>query len=173
MIKISTAGDILASLLTGDSFCMVFLHNTRDEDTANKIIKEGYRFEEQLSYSCDRVNPDDTVEINYFLVERKEYGKFTIIIEIDKHLFRKYSSLADHSDIHFEDIISIALPVLGDNDEYIYTLAPQYIKGYLDIVSGKFRKNRIFNPAYEPALYMDNHRRLTSGEQDAGSTEQQ
>ena len=121
MIKMSLAGEILASILEDDSDCILFLHNTRDEDTASQIINEGFRFEEQLTYSTDRINPLDTVEINYFLVERKEYGKYTVIIEIDKSLFRKYNSMAEKEGLHFEELLSITPPVLSENEEYIYT----------------------------------------------------
>ena len=39
--------------------------------------------------------PKDQVEINYFLVERKEYGDYTIVIEIDKKHYKQYSQLAE------------------------------------------------------------------------------
>ncbi|MFO7852226.1 MAG: hypothetical protein ACQERS_09060 [Bacteroidota bacterium] len=160
MIKISAAGNILASILARDTDRILFLHNTRDEDTAREIMNKGFQFEEQLTYSSDRINPKDIVEINYFLVERKEYGKYTVIIEIDKALHRKYLKLIDNSDIHFEEILTITMPVLSENDENIYTLSHHYVKGYLDIMTGKFIENKDFNPAYEPSLYMENYERL-------------
>ncbi len=164
MIKMSTAGDILASILERDTGCLLFLHNTKDEETARQIMNEGFQFEEQLTYSTDQINPKDTVEINYFLVERKEYGKYTVIIEIDKALYKKYNYLIERSDIHFEELISLTLPVLSDNDEYIYTLAHYYVKGYLNNFTGKFTANKNFNPAYEPPVYLENYERLKSRE---------
>ncbi|MBS0010097.1 MAG: hypothetical protein KFF49_01720 [Bacteroidales bacterium] len=160
MIKMSLAGEILASILENDSDCILFLHNTRDEDTAKQIMNAGFRFEEQLTYSTDRINPLDTVEINYFLVERKEYGKYTVIIEIDKNLFRKYNSMAENEKLHFEELLSVTPPVLSDNEEYIYTLANSYVKGYLDITSGKFYSNKDFNPSWEAPVYHENYERL-------------
>jgi hypothetical protein len=160
MIKISTAGEVLASILERDNECVLFLHNTKDEETARQIMTEGFQFEEQLTYSTDQINPNNTVEINYFFVERKEYGKYTVIIEFDRALYKKYSSLAEKSDVHFEQILTITLPVLSDNDEFIYTIAPHHVKGYLDNNTGKFIENKDFNPAYEPPVYMENYERL-------------
>ncbi len=160
MIKMSSVGDILVSVVSNDTDKILFLHNTRHEETAVKIMKEGFRFEEQLTYSSDRINPSDSVEINYFLVERKEYGKFTIVLEIDKSLFRKYNYLAEKSDISFEELISITIPSLSDNDEFIYTLDPHYIKGYLDSATGRFHANKTFDPSYESPVYVENFNRL-------------
>ncbi|MEA1887725.1 MAG: hypothetical protein U9N72_11005 [Bacteroidota bacterium] len=156
----SDAGDILVSILARDADRILFLHNTRDEDTAREIMNKGFQFEDQLTYSTDRINPKDIVEINYFLVERKEYGKYTVIIEIDRALYKKYNKLIENSDIHFEELTTITKPVLSDNDENIYTLSHHYVKGYLDILTGKFIENRDFNPAYEPAVYLENYERL-------------
>lgn len=165
MIKISAIGDILASVLAEDKNCVVFLHNTRNEETASQILREGFRFENQITYSTDRINHNDKVEINYFLVERKEYGKYTVIIEIEKNLFNEFNKLSDKSDIHFEDIITVEKPVLSDNDEYVYTLSHHYIKGYLDIRTGKFIDNKDFNPSYKPDTYLSNYKRLKYGEE--------
>jgi len=160
MIKTSAAGEILTSIISKDINRVVFLHNTREEKTAREIVSRGFQFEEQLAYSTDQVNQKDPVEINYFLVHRKEYGKYTVIIEIDKDLFKKYSSMAEKSDLHFEELLTVTPPVLSDNDEYIYTLSYYYIKGYCDNTSGKFVENKDFNPGYESPIYIENYQRL-------------
>ena len=160
MIKISAVGDILASILAEDNNCIIFLHNTRKESTAEQILRKGFRFEDQIAYSTDRINPYDTVEINYFLVERKEYGKYTVIIEIEKELFTEINRLSDKSNIIFEDLLTVERPVLSDNDEFIYTLSHHYIKGYLDNHTGKFVENKEFNPSFKPDNYLRNYTRL-------------
>jgi hypothetical protein len=124
------------------------------------IMTEGFRFEEQLTYSTDRVNPRDPVEISYFLVERKEYGSYTMIIEINKDIFKKFNYLADSADLHFEDLISIETPVLSDNDEFVYKLSPRYIKGFFNNKTGNLILNPDFNPSYESPVYIKNFNRL-------------
>ena len=56
-------GDKLSRLLSKDNSCIVLLHNTPSLQKAKNIMREGFRYESQLTYSTDRVNPEDTVEI--------------------------------------------------------------------------------------------------------------
>jgi len=158
-------GEKLAKILACDSGCVIFLHNTRTEAVANKILTEGFTFQNQLYYSTDRINPNDPVEISYFLVERKDYGDFTIIIEISRNLFKKIRSLAEVTGHHFEDILSITEPVLSEDDELIYTISPHYIKGYFNNKTGVMTPNPGFNPEYMASIYLDNLNRIRNGEQ--------
>lgn len=156
----SKSGDNLSSLLNKDNSCIVMLHNTGSLEKAKKILTGGFRFESQLTYSTDRVNPQDVVEINYFLVERKEYGDYTIVIEISKKLFTQYSRLAETSDLNLEDIISVDEPHLSDNDEYIYTLAHYYIKCVFNNKTGEVLHNPVFDPSFDSPTYLENYNRL-------------
>lgn len=158
MIKI---GDRLSQLLSKDDSCLVLLHNTGTIERARKIMTHGFKFESQLTYSTDRVNPKDQVEINYFLVERKEYGDFTIVIEIDKNLFKKYSQLAESSDLNIEDILTYEEPYLSDNDEYVYVLSHYYIKCIFNNKTGEVKMNPVFDPAFNNPDYLNNYNRLT------------
>jgi len=154
------SGEKLAKILACDSGCVIFLHNTRTEAVANKIMVEGFTFQNQLYYSTDRINPNDAVEISYFLVERKDYGDFTIIIEISRNLYIKLCSLAEESGHHFEDILSITVPFMGDDDEYIYTISPHYIKGYFNNKTGVMTPNPGFDPDHMASIYLDNLNRI-------------
>lgn len=156
------SGEKLAKILACDNECVIFLHNTRTEAIAKKIVEEGFTFQNQLYYSTDRINPKDSVEISYFLVERKDYGDFTIIIEISRSLFKKVCAIAEESDHHFEDILSISEPIYGDDDEYIYTLSPHYIRGYYNNKTGDLVTNPLFNPDYLSPIYLENLNRINN-----------
>lgn len=157
----SQSGDKLVKILSGVDDSILFLHITNHLETAKAIMEQGFRFESQLTYSTDRVNAGDPVEINYFLVERKEYGDYTIIIQIDKSLFGQYSRLAEAAKLHFEEIFTISVPVISDNDEYIYTLSPRYIRGVFNKKTGEMIENPDFNPSYNAPEYLENYVRLT------------
>lgn len=144
------AGEKLAKILACDNGCVIFLHNTRSEAIARKIMNEGFTFQNQLYYSTDRINPNDQVEISYFLVERKDYGDFTIIIEISKKLFKQICHIAESSGHHFEEVLSITEPVMGDDDDYIYTISPHYIKGFFNNKTAHFEANPGFDPEFLP-----------------------
>ena len=64
--------------------CYFFLHNTREFRVVENIMNEGFIFENQLVHSTDSVNPNEPIEITYFLFQRKDYGPYTIIIAIPK-----------------------------------------------------------------------------------------
>ena len=153
-------GEKLLSILSNDKSCIVLLHNTDSLEKANAIVKGGFRFENQLTYSTDRINPSDPVEINYFLVERKEYGDFTIIIEISREIFKQYSSLAENSNLNFEEILNVEEPFLSENDEYVFTLSQYYIKGIFNNKTGETYLNPVFDPSFDSPEYLANFKKL-------------
>jgi hypothetical protein len=134
-------GEILASILNNQGNCYFFLHNTKEKHIAEKILNEGFIFENQLPHSSDRVNPNEPIEVTYFLFQRKDYGSFTIIIAIPKATYDQYTRYSNEHDTGIEEILSITNPVIGENDELIYTISPKHILGYFCIKTGDFIKN--------------------------------
>lgn len=142
-------GEILAAIIKNYRDCYFFLHNTKDLSTVEKIIKEGIIFENQLLHSTDRVNPNEKVEVSYFLLQRKDYGLYTIVIAIPKNTYDFYCSLSNAEGIGVEDVITISEPYLGDNDEMIYTLSPKHILGYYDNIKSEFFRNNSWDPFFK------------------------
>jgi hypothetical protein len=138
-------GEILTNILKNYKDCYLFLHNTKELFTVNKIIRDGFLFENQLPHSTDRVSPNDLIEISYFLFQRKDYGSYTIIIAIPKQTYDHYSCLSLNEDIPIEDILTVKEPFLGENDELIYTLPRNHILGYFNLRTDEF----VINPAWD------------------------
>jgi hypothetical protein len=141
-------GDILANILKNFKECYFFLHNTKELYIAEKIMNEGFVFESQLPHSTDRVNPNEPIEITYFLFQRKDYGLYTIIIAIPKSTYDIYSQISNKYDIGIEDVFTIKEPYVGDNDELIYTLSPKHLLGYFNIKTTEFIKNPNWDPSF-------------------------
>jgi len=135
-------GEILAAILQEFKDCYFFLHNTKEFVVVEKIMEEGFVFESQLPHSTDRVNPNDPIEITYFLFQRKDYGFYTIIIAIPKKTYELYSNISNKYDTGIEEVMTITDPYFGDNDELIFTLSPKHILGYFDINTGEFYRNK-------------------------------
>lgn len=144
----NSKGDILASMLRNYKDCHFFLHNTRDVNVVERIMNEGFIFESQLSNSTDCVNPAVSVEITYFLYQRKEYGKYTVVIAIPNRIFESYVDEAFRCDVCIEYILSAIEPYLSENEEFIYTIPPQHILGYFDIEASEFSLNSRWDPLY-------------------------
>jgi hypothetical protein len=141
-------GEMLAAILDKFRDCYFFLHNTKDPDIVEKIMNEGFIFERQLSHSTDIINPAEPVEINYFLLLRKEYGNYTVIIAIPKITYDNYSGIANSTNVSIEDIMSITKPYCGDNDELVYTVSPKHVLGYFDDSTSEFFRNKNWDPFF-------------------------
>jgi hypothetical protein len=141
-------GEILAHILNNHGNCYFFLHNTKDIAIVEKILNEGFIFENQLPHSTDRVNPNEPIEITYFMFQRKDYGPYTIIIAIPKATYDLYSKYSNERDTGIEEVITKTEPFIGDNDELIYTISPEHILGYFNIKTEEFKKNELWDPDF-------------------------
>lgn len=148
-------GEILANILEDQGNCYFFLHNTKEKFIAEKILREGFVFENQLPHSTDRVNPGEPIEITYFLFQRKDYGSFTIIIAIPRETYDYYTQLSNDNDTGLEEVITISEPYLGDNDELIYTISPKHVYGYFNNKTGDFVKNELWDPDFVASLFKE------------------
>lgn len=140
--------EIFQSALLKYSDCEIFLHNTREHDIVKKILSAGFIFENQLPHTSDRINPSELIEIAYFLFHRKEYGPFTIVMAIPKHIYSLYTRYSNKLNIPVEELMSKVEPWLSDNDEYAYILPPEHIAGYFSNDSMEFVENALYNPDY-------------------------
>jgi len=141
-------GEILASILKNFKDCYFFLHNTKEFNIVESIMNEGFVFESQLPHSTDRVNPNEPIEVTYFLFQRKDYGSYTIIIAIPRIIYEIYSGSSNKNDIGMEEVLTITEPYYGDNDELIYTMSPKHILGYFNIKTSEFYQNRNWDPFF-------------------------
>jgi hypothetical protein len=147
-------GEILARILNKQGNCYFFLHNTKEKGVAEKILNEGFVFENQLPHSTDRVNPNEPIEITYFLFQRKDYGLYTIIIAIPKDTYDFYTRYSNEHDTGIEEVITITEPFIGDNDELIYTISPYHILGYFNNKTADFVKNEMWDPGFITTPFM-------------------
>ena len=146
-------GEILASVLKEYKDCFFFLHNTKEFGVVEKIMNEGFIFESQLPHSTDRVNPNEPIEITYFLFQRKDYGLFTVIIALTKNIYDKYSDFSNTYDTGIEEVMTIRDPWFGDNDELMYIISPKHILGYFNNRTSEFFDNPNWDPEYDNTLY--------------------
>ena len=142
-------GEILAEILADYGNCYFFLHNTKEKSIAEKILNEGFVFENQLPHSTDRINPAEPIEVTYFLFQRKDYGAYTIIIAITRAIYDRYTKISNLNDIGIEEVITITRPYYGDNDELIYTVSPMHVLGYFNNKTAEFTVNSRWDPEHD------------------------
>jgi hypothetical protein len=153
-------GEILASILKNFSDCYFFLHNTREFTVVEKILDEGLIFESQLAHTSDQVNPNEPIEISYFLIQRNEYGPYTIIVAIPKDIYMIYSVVSNKNDSGIEEVLTTSEPYFGENDEMIYTLSPKHILGYFNNKTSEFHQNRNWDPLFNSCKSISPYRKL-------------
>ena len=141
-------GEILAEILREIRDCYFFLHNTKELSIVKKIMEEGLIYESRLLHTTDRVNPSRPVEITYFMLERKEYGNFTIVIAVPEPVFDSYNRAAERYNTGIEEIMTITEPYYGNNEELVYTLSPRHVLGYFDSLLSGFTKNPRWDPSF-------------------------
>jgi hypothetical protein len=146
-------GEILASILREFNECYIFLHNTKEFGVVEKIMNDGFIFENQLPHSTDRVNPNEPIEVTYFLFQRKDYGVFTMVLAFPKEIYEKYSEVSNNLDTGIEEVMTITDPYFGDNDELMYTISPRHILGYFSIRTSEFFRNKNWDPVYDNTLF--------------------
>ncbi|OFX53612.1 MAG: hypothetical protein A2046_14040 [Bacteroidetes bacterium GWA2_30_7] len=132
--------------ISSNNDVLKYLHNTSDEEIAISIMQNGFRFESRLDYTTDMVSGNDVVQIEYFKLIRKKYGKFTMVIHIGKNIVDKYNLLLKNTVFFFYEVISTLESELSQDGESVFVLNPQFVKGYYI----HEKKIGIINPLYNP-----------------------
>jgi hypothetical protein len=139
-----------------------FLHSTPSREFAEKILINGFEFENHLMHTTDQVSGFDLVELNYFLMIRRNYGQFTLVIEISDILIIDYTKRLRSFNSHFSEALSKYPPRYNEDENPVYTLPEQFIKGYFDQQTSEKIFNPKFDPYYQSPLFEENMVRLTS-----------
>jgi len=153
-------GELLASILQDFKECYFFLHNTKEFSVVEMIMNEGFIFESQLSHSTDRVNPNEPIEVTYFLFQRKDYGTYTMVIAIPKIIYEIYTAVSNEYDVGVEDVMTIKDPVVNDNDELVYTASPKHILGYFNQKTSEFYQNKNWDPFFNNCKFRSPGKRI-------------
>ena len=106
------------------------------------------------------VSAIDPITIKYFTIVRQAYGKYTLVIQIGKDIIEDYSKRLHSLPHHFSEVLSVNEPYLGNEDDLIYTLAPQFVKGYINSESCEVVANPLFNPHVRLPLFEENLKKI-------------
>jgi hypothetical protein len=123
-----------------------YLHNTPEMGIPEKINEGGFEFKEALSKTADEINGDWEAALPWWDVQRGRYGIFTVVIQIDRGAYSRAGKNAVH--LLPEHALSKGRCWDGEDDEWIYTLHPKYIKGYFDRKNDKGTANPMFDPHF-------------------------
>ena len=146
-----------------DRNLLKFIHNTPTEELAKTIMTEGLDYENHLFYTADQVSGTDPVEVKYFRMIRKNYGDYTVVIEIGMELIEYIAQKIKGYKHCYTEMLSKLPPRISPDGGSIYRLPEQFIKGYFDQKTGI----KVLNPAFSPHIFLEifdiNIHTLTAG----------
>lgn len=138
-------------LFSNENNSKIFIHYTKDELTAKKINREGFRFIETFEKTAEQVF-SDSVDLNYKHNIRKYYGKYIVVIcianEIYNHFFEELK-LLNKQNTQPEHVLSGIPSFINDNNEEVFTISNQFIKGFINYETGAIVPNPEFSPSYK------------------------
>jgi len=145
-------------LFENDQEIKLFLHYTAQEDIAEKIIREGFKFANSFYKTAEYIYNDELFLIHRHH-EHKQYGQYVIVICISNNLYNHYSkelSKRKAKNIAVEQILTEKPSYIDDNSDEIFILPEQYIKGYFNYLDGSIVKNPEFDFNYRSPLFEEN-----------------
>jgi len=138
-VKLDTITQLL-TFIKSDNNCVTFLHVTNEKENAINIIKNGFNYIDNFHKTTDEISPVNEVTLSWVCAQRKAYGQYIIVIQIDRSILKNRGGI---------DELSFNEHLISD-DEFIYTLYKYYVKGYIDENTGLIIKNSEFNSKFNP-----------------------
>jgi hypothetical protein len=145
-------------ILEDDDKLKIYMHYTRDEADAQNILKVGFRFANSF-YKTALPVTRDKLDMVIKHNSQKYHGHFLIIISIAKETVKYFTAEIKKSgvkNISFENILTESTPLRNENGEPVYLLPLQYIKGYINHLTGEITKNPDYDPAYISPAFQKN-----------------
>ena len=149
---------IINFIIENDKELRTYSHYTKDEADAKSILKDGFRFVDSF-YKTALPITKDKLDLIIKHNNRKYYGENLIIISISIDIVNFYSMELEKAGIKnysFENLLTETPPSRNDNSDLLYQLAPQFVKGYINVRTGAIVKNPGFDPWYNSPAFMKN-----------------
>ncbi|MDX9846072.1 MAG: hypothetical protein RBT74_03735 [Tenuifilaceae bacterium] len=136
---------------------VLFAHYTKTQDVAEIICREGFRFAESFYKTAEPII-NDKLDLGYKHNLRKQYGNFIVVISISKHIYDKYTHAIEQVNaiLNVEQILSTLQPQLNENQDEVYLLPPQFIKGFINVETGEVVPNLNYKSTYDSPVFATN-----------------
>jgi len=136
----------------------VFLHYTREEEVAQSILKEGFRFKYSFYKTADKVFKDKLYLI-YKHNHNKYFGKYVVVISFSRETYELYAKKMKKIALPgtaVEQVLTEVQPFLDEDEEVVYTLSNHFLKGYFNYEDGTIIDNPDFDPGYRSPVFDQN-----------------
>jgi hypothetical protein len=136
---------------------VLFVHYTKDQYVAQRITEEGFRFADSFYKTAEPI-VNDKLDFIYKHYLRKHYGNFVVVIAISKKIYNFYLNEIAKSNkvMNVEHIISSKCSHLNENEDEVFLLPKEFIKGYINAETGDIYRNFSFNPYFDSQSFKKN-----------------
>lgn len=135
-----------------------FIHYTKEEADAKSILQNGFMFAESFYRTALPVSKDK-LDMVIKHNSRKFFGEYLMIITISNDIVNFYSMELEKAGVKnfsFENVLTETPPVQNENSDMVYQLPSQFVKGYINHITGDIFKNPGFDPFYNSPAFMKN-----------------
>lgn len=150
--------NVMKFIFANDNDSKIFVHYTKEENVAKKIMADGFIFVDSFEKTVEQVI-NDSVDLTYKHNIRKYYGKYIIVICISNDIYNRYDhelKERDKSNVQVEQVLTEIPSCFNDNQDEVFTLSKRFIKGYVNYETGEVRFNPIFNPYFSSPAFDNN-----------------
>lgn len=136
----------------------IFIHYTKEEEVAKKILDEGFYYADSF-YKTALPVTNDRLDLLIKHNNRKSFGKYLMIMIISNEVFDYYGAELDQyglNGIAVENILTETETSINENGDTVFLLPKCYVKGYINHITGEVTSNNAFNPSYNSPAYKRN-----------------
>jgi hypothetical protein len=145
-------------ILENDDRLKIYMHYTRDEADARNILKVGFRFVNSF-YKTALPVTRDKLDMIIKHNSQKYYGHYLVIISISDETVRRFSAEIKKTglkNVAVENMLTDDPPLRNENSEPVYILPRQFVKGFINHLTGEITNNPDFDPTYSSPAFEKN-----------------
>ncbi len=110
---------VMKFLFSNDNDSKIFIHYTKEESVAKKILEDGFVFVDSFEKTVEQVI-NDSVDLTYKHNIRKYYGKYIIVICISNDIYNRYDHELkdlDKTNVQVEQVLTEIPSCFNDNKD--------------------------------------------------------
>lgn len=140
----------------------LFMHYTQEENVAEKIMEEGFRFTYSFYKTADVIS-EDKLDLIYKHSRNKYYGKYVVIISISRKIYDYYSDGLKETQspgVVVEQILTENPPSMNEDEDVVFTLSNKFLKGFFNYETEHITPNPEYDPEFNTDVFEQNLKKI-------------
>jgi hypothetical protein len=136
----------------------IYIHYTKEEHVARKILNEGFRYADSFYKTALSVT-GDKLDLLIKHNNRRSFGNYLMILCLSDRIVDHYTAELDKyglKGVAVENILTETAPSRNENSDTVFLLPNRYVKGFINHQTGEISVNPDFNPSYDSPAFTHN-----------------